>query len=119
MRGSIRKSYFFPLTRRVTGIASLDSDDSDCSVFKAGLVLKMPRLLFATCGLAFRPPSQACSLTSDSTLLPARCFEQEPRASLGFIDPNFDQTRGSNVTMLIAHVVHFAKPRGQRPVVVS
>jgi hypothetical protein len=21
---------------------------------------------------------------------PARCFEQEPRSSLGFIDPNFD-----------------------------
>ena len=31
MRGSIRKSYFVPFTRRVTGIVSFDSDDIDCS----------------------------------------------------------------------------------------
>jgi hypothetical protein len=31
VRGSIRKSYFFPFTRKVTGIASFDSDDIDCS----------------------------------------------------------------------------------------
>ena len=49
----------------------------------------------------------------------ACCFEQEPRTSFRFIDPNFDQTRSSDVTMLIADVVRFAEPRGQRPVVVS
>jgi hypothetical protein len=30
VRGSIRKSHFFPFTRSVTGIASFDSDDIDC-----------------------------------------------------------------------------------------
>jgi hypothetical protein len=40
---------------------------------------------------------------------PTRCLVQEPRAALGFIDPNFDQARGGKVTMLIAHVVCLAK----------
>jgi hypothetical protein len=30
---------------------------------------------------------------------PTRGFEQEPRATLGFIDPNFDETCGRNITM--------------------
>jgi hypothetical protein len=37
---------------------------------------------------------------------PARGFEQEPRTTLGFIDPDFDET-GCDITMFVTHVVRF------------
>src|SRR5437773_5115494 len=48
-----------------------------------------------------------------------RGFKEKPRSTLGFIDPNFDQTRGGNVAMLVAHVVSLTKARGQLFVVVG
>src|ERR1700730_17600956 len=52
--------------------------------------------------------------------LPAAFYlGQKPSATLGFIDPNFDQTRCGNVTMLVTHVVHLAQTRGQRFVVLG
>src|SRR5438094_8188536 len=42
-----------------------------------------------------------------------RCLEKEPGPSLGFVDPNFDQARGRNVAMFVAHVVRFAQARSQ------
>jgi hypothetical protein len=49
----------------------------------------------------------------------ACCLEKKPGSSLGFIDPNFDQARRGKVTMLVAHVMCFAKVCGQRFVVVG
>src|SRR5215472_16807738 len=49
---------------------------------------------------------------------PAGCFEQEPGAPLGFVDPYFDQTRCREVTMVVTHIVRLAQPRGKRLVVV-
>lgn len=68
------------------------------------------------------PHSKALSLrpvreTGKSVPL-ARGFEQEPRSTLGFIDPNFDEACGRNVTMFVTHVVRFAEARGHRFVVV-
>src|SRR5207247_9683990 len=40
--------------------------------------------------------------------VPLACgFEQEPRTTLGFIDPYFDETCRCYVTMFVAHVVCF------------
>src|SRR5438093_8051385 len=47
-----------------------------------------------------------------------RSFEKEPGPSLGFIDPNFDETRCRNVAMFIAHIVRLAQARSQSLVVV-
>src|ERR1700704_4945795 len=38
-------------------------------------------------------------------------FEQEPRTPLGFVDPDFDQAGGGNVTMLFAYVVGLTEAR--------
>ena len=48
-----------------------------------------------------------------------RSLEEEPGAALGFIDPNFDETRSGDVAMFIANVVRLTQARGQGPVVVS
>src|SRR6267143_7035624 len=58
-------------------------------------------------------------LVRGSLLLAAFYLRQKPSAALGFIDPNFDQARGSNVTMLVTHVVRLAQTRGQRFVVLG
>src|SRR5262245_39564086 len=51
--------------------------------------------------------------------VPRPCgFEQKPRATLGFIDPDFDETCRRDVTMVVTHVVHFAETCDQRFVVV-
>ena len=36
------------------------------------------------------------------------CFEQEPSAPLGFVDPDFDQARTGDVSVLLADAVGFA-----------
>ncbi len=47
-----------------------------------------------------------------------RSLEQEPRATLRFIDPNFDETCRRKITMFVADVVRFAEARCERFVVV-
>ena len=47
------------------------------------------------------------------SIRPARCLEKEPGSSLGFIDPNFDQTRRGDVAVFLTHVVGLAETRGQ------
>ncbi len=42
-----------------------------------------------------------------------RSLEKEPSPSLGFVDPNFDETRGGNVAMFVANVVRFAQAPSQ------
>src|SRR5476651_1667192 len=63
-------------------------------------------------GSAIEPLSNAAGDT------PAAGFEQEPQPPFGFVDPNFDQTGGRDVTMLFADVVAAAHARDQRFVVV-
>src|SRR6266481_8079076 len=58
-------------------------------------------------------------LVRGSLLLAAFYLRQKPSAALGFIDPNFDQTRCGNVTMLVAHVVRLAQTGGQSLVVLG
>src|ERR1700730_2383001 len=65
-----------------------------------------------TCGIVI-------SLFVNDSLPAAFYLGQKPSATLGFIDPNFDQTRCGNVTMLVAHVVRLAQTRGQRFIVVG
>src|SRR5436853_7567417 len=51
--------------------------------------------------------------------VPLACsLEKEPGSSLGFVDPNFDQTRGRNVSMFVANVVRLAQARSQCLIVV-
>src|SRR2546423_773589 len=51
--------------------------------------------------------------------VPLACgFEQEPRTTLGFIDPHFDETCRCDITMFVAHVVRLAQTRCERFVVV-
>src|SRR5881398_2670968 len=53
-------------------------------------------------------------------LIPAALYlGQKPGPAFGFIDPNFDQTWRSDVTMLVADVMCLAQTRGQRFVVVG
>src|SRR2546423_9921023 len=47
----------------------------------------------------------------------ARGFEEEPCSTLGFIDPNFDETRSRNVAMFIANVVRLTKTARERFIV--
>jgi hypothetical protein len=47
----------------------------------------------------------------------ARRLEQKPRPALGFVDPNFDQARGSDIAVLVANVVRLAQTRCHRFVV--
>jgi hypothetical protein len=54
------------------------------------------------------------------SLIPAtRRLEQKPRPTFGFIDPNFNQARGGDVTMLVADVVRLAQAQGHCLVVVG
>jgi hypothetical protein len=48
----------------------------------------------------------------------ARCLVQEPGPPLGFIDPNFDQTRRGNIAVLVTDIVRLTQTCGQRFVVV-
>src|SRR5436190_1418488 len=41
-------------------------------------------------------------------------LEQEPSAPLRFVDPDFDQTGGANVAVLVAYIVGFAQSRRER-----
>ena len=47
------------------------------------------------------------------SIRPARCLEKEPSSSLGFIDPNFDQTCRGDVAVFLTHVVGLAQARSQ------
>src|SRR5438876_9464580 len=47
-----------------------------------------------------------------------RSLEKKPSPSLGFVDPNFDETRGGNVAMFIANVVRFALAPSQCLIVI-
>lgn len=42
------------------------------------------------------------------------CFEQEPGAPFGFVNPNFDQAGGGDVTLFFADIVGLAQARGKR-----
>jgi hypothetical protein len=46
-------------------------------------------------------------------------FEQEPRASLRFVDPVLDEACGRNVAVLIYHAVHLAQAAGQSLVILA
>src|SRR5215212_9751743 len=68
------------------------------------------------------PPKRSVILPGRETgkSVPLACgFEQEPRTTLGFIDPYFDETCCCYVTMFIAHVVRFAQTGGERLAVIQ
>jgi hypothetical protein len=52
-------------------------------------------------------------------LLFAGRLEQEPTPPLGFINPIFQQARGSHVAVFIAEIVSFAHPRRQLFVIIA
>src|ERR1700690_4288600 len=49
----------------------------------------------------------------------AACLEQEPGASLGFVNPDFDQAGSRDVTVLVAHVMSLTQPACEGLVVVA
>src|SRR5690348_4259759 len=46
-------------------------------------------------------------------------LEQEPGPPLCFVDPHFDEARGRDVAVVVAHVMDLAQRRRQAPVVVA
>src|SRR6266446_4452903 len=50
---------------------------------------------------------------------PSARLEQEPGAPLCFIDPDLDEAGGSNVAVLVAHVVRLAKACGKLLVILT
>src|SRR5271170_781046 len=49
----------------------------------------------------------------------ARRFEQEPGAAFGLVDPDFQQTRGSDVAVFVADAVDLAHSHDELLVVVA
>src|SRR5450755_1198019 len=56
---------------------------------------------------------------SSARLDPAARFEQEPGPSLGFVDPDFEQARGRDVTVFLAQIVRFAHRCGELQIVLA
>jgi hypothetical protein len=52
-------------------------------------------------------------------LFPSCCLEQEPSASLGFVDPDFEQTGRRDVIVLVAKCMGLPHVGGELPVVVA
>src|SRR5882762_10789935 len=63
------------------------------------------------------PATEDRSRFAGSTL--ASSLVQKPGTSLGFVDPDFDQAGGGDVSMFLAHVVRLAQTRGECLVVLA
>src|SRR5580704_10369698 len=60
--------------------------------------------------------SPAC-MSSAGALAESARLEEEPGASLGFVDPDLEEACGGDITVLVAHAVRLAHPRGEPQVV--
>jgi hypothetical protein len=52
-------------------------------------------------------------------ITPTACFEQEPSAPFGFIDPDFDQAGAGNVPVLLADAMGFAQTSSKSSTVLA